>query len=40
MDKIIRKKQPIGQNEVRRAQAVLNRYKEGKANLERRVVDN
>ena len=40
MDKIIRKKQPIGPNEVRRAQAVLNRYKEGKANLERRVVDN
>ena len=30
----------IGQAEVRRAQVILNRYKEGKANLERRVVDN
>ena len=30
----------IGPAEVRRAQMILNRYKEGKANLERRVVDN
>lgn len=30
----------IGQEAVRRAQVILNRYKEGKANLERRVVDN
>lgn len=30
----------VGAAEVRRAQAILNRYKEGKANLERRVVDN
>ena len=30
----------IGQEAVRRAQMILNRYKEGKANLERRVVDN
>ena len=38
--KHIRKKTVIGPNQVRRAQAILNRYKEGKANLERRVVDN
>ena len=31
---------PIGAAEVRMARATLNRYKEGKANLERRVVDN
>ena len=31
---------PIGAAEVRNARATLNRYKEGKANLERRVVDN
>ena len=30
----------IGQEQIRRAQVILNRYKEGKANLERRVVDN
>ena len=30
----------IGREEIQKAQAVLNRYKEGKANLERRVVDN
>ncbi len=30
----------IDQEAVRRAQVILNRYKEGKANLERRVVDN
>lgn len=30
----------IGQAEIRKAQCILNRYKEGKANLERRVVDN
>lgn len=34
------KKLPIGQEQVRRARAILNRYKEGKANLERRVVEN
>lgn len=34
------KKLPIGQEQVRRARATLNRYKEGKANLERRVVEN
>ncbi len=31
---------PIGPPELRRAQQILNRYKEGKANLEQRVVDN
>ena len=30
----------IGQEQIHRAQVILNRYKEGKANLERRVVDN
>ena len=30
----------IGQEAVRRAQVILNRYQEGKAKLERRVVDN
>ncbi len=30
----------ISQEQIRRAQVILNRYKEGKANLERRVVDN
>ena len=30
----------IGEEAVRRAQVILNRYKQGKANLERRVVDN
>ena len=30
----------IGREEIQKAQAILNRYKEGKANLERRVVDN
>ena len=36
----IGEKLPIGAAEVRVARATLNRYKEGKANLERRVVDN
>lgn len=36
----MKKREVIGQEEVRRAQMTLNRYKEGKANLERRVVDN
>ena len=36
----IGEKLPIGAAEVRMARATLNRYKEGKANLERRVVDN
>lgn len=36
----IGEKLPIGAAEVRKARATLNRYKEGKANLERRVVDN
>ena len=31
---------PIGREEIIRAQAVLNRYREGKANLERRIVEN
>ena len=35
----IGEKLPIGAAEVRKARATLNRYKEGKANLERRVVD-
>ena len=30
----------IGREEIRKAQYILNRYKEGKANLERRIVDN
>ena len=30
----------IGREQIHRAQVILNRYKEGKANLERRVVDN
>lgn len=30
----------IGPEEIRRARMTLNRYKEGKANLERRIVDN
>ena len=30
----------IGREQLHRAQVILNRYKEGKANLERRVVDN
>jgi len=34
------KKPPIGAEEVQKARATLNRYKEGKANLERRVVEN
>ena len=33
-------KLPIGQEEVRRAAALLSRYKEGKANLERKIVEN
>ncbi len=33
-------KVPIGAAEVRKARAVLNRYREGKANLDRRVVEN
>lgn len=33
-------KLPIGEPEIRQAQMVLNRYREGKANLERRIVDN
>ena len=33
-------KLPVGAAQVRKARATLNRYKEGKANLERRVVDN
>ena len=40
MKTIIKTKVPIGADQVRRAQGILNRYKEGKANLERRVVDN
>lgn len=36
----IGEKLPIGAAEVRVARATLNRYKEGKANLEHRVVDN
>lgn len=40
MDKLKLDRPAIGQPEIRRAQAILNRYKEGKANLERRVVDN
>ena len=36
----IGEKLPIGAVEVRVARATLNRYKEGKAYLERRVVDN
>ena len=31
---------PIGREEVLKAREVLNRYKEGKANLERRIVEN
>lgn len=31
---------PVGAREVRQARATLNRYREGKANLERRVVEN
>lgn len=34
------KRPPIGAEEVHTARATLNRYKEGKANLERRVVEN
>ena len=30
----------IGREEIQKAQAILNRYKEGKANLERRIVEN
>ena len=33
-------KQVIGKEQVQAAQLTLNRYKEGKANLERRIVDN
>ena len=33
-------KQPIGREQIQKAQQILNRYKEGKANLERRIVDN
>ena len=33
-------KERIGREEVQEAQLTLNRYKEGKANLERRIVDN
>ena len=33
-------KQVIGKEQVQSAQLTLNRYKEGKANLERRIVDN
>ena len=33
-------KQVIGREQVQAAQLTLNRYKEGKANLERRIVDN
>lgn len=31
---------PIGEKQVQEARLILNRYKEGKANLERRIVDN
>lgn len=31
---------PIGTREVQQAQATLNRYREGKANLERRIIEN
>ena len=32
--------QVIGREQVQAAQQILNRYKEGKANLERRIVEN
>ena len=31
---------PIGREAIHKAQLTLNRYKEGKANLERRIVEN
>ena len=33
-------KLPIGKDEIHKAQATLNAYKQGKANLEKRIVDN
>ena len=33
-------KQPIGKEQVQKAILTLNKYKEGKANLERRIIDN
>ena len=33
-------KKIIGREQVLRARATLNRYREGKANLERRVIEN
>ena len=40
MNKQERTEPVIGQEQLHQAQVILNRYKEGKANLERRVVDN
>ena len=34
------KRKEIGPEEVRQARLILNRYREGKANLERRVIEN
>ena len=33
-------RQPIGKEQIQKAQLTLNKYKEGKANLEQRIVDN
>ena len=40
MDGMMALQNPIGREAVHKAQLTLNRYKEGKANLERRIVEN
>lgn len=40
VDGFVALQQPIGKEAVQKANLILNKYKEGKANLERRIVDN